>query len=332
MTDRDRSFPQAEIAWLGELAVRRWPSQSARPHAHVLAPELAAENLLDAVRGSALDYFRAHDIRWWLSSEEQAERARRGLGGGFPTGHLNSSQVVCVNHLEPARVDRELALNVARNLVPDAIDVREIDEEPEDGANGYVAFEWIGDQDYLGEAREGAVRVRGANVTSVDALIRLTLDDGTQALLVIEWKYLECYGGESVAVSKPGTDRVKRYRTLIERPDSPFLPGESERLFYEPYYQLMRQTLLAWQAAADPKMPETTWLHRLVVPAGNLALRCRVPEAAPKLIGDTLEEAWKSALKEPERFRVVTPTEVVEGVVPAGWQAWRHELAHRYLT
>jgi hypothetical protein len=56
----------------------------------------------------------------------------------LPTGHLNSSQVACVNHLEPARVDGEIALAVARNVEPRVVEVRDT------GVNGYVSFEWIG--------------------------------------------------------------------------------------------------------------------------------------------------------------------------------------------
>jgi hypothetical protein len=241
----------------------------------------------------------------------------------LPTGHLNSSQVACVNHLEPARVDRDVALAVARNLEPRVADVRDT------GEGGYVAFEWIGKSEYLDEP---GAHVRGAHVTSLDALMRVTLDDGALALLVVEWKYLESYSATSVAKSRRGTDRVAVYRELIEGDDSPLAPGDAQRLFYEPYYQLARQTLLAARAVADPETPETEWLHVHVIPEGNAALRRRAKEAAPLLLGETLEEAWRSALKAPERYRVLGPSDVVPSGPPGRWANWRQFLASRYLT
>jgi hypothetical protein len=136
----------------------------------MLAPELATENLHNDVRATALQYFEAYRIAWWLSKAERAERRTRGITEKLPSGHLNSSQVACVNHLEPARINRKMALHVARNLDPRIADVRDT------GEDGYVAFEWIGQADYL---EERGARTRGANVTSLDALIRVARDEPT---------------------------------------------------------------------------------------------------------------------------------------------------------
>jgi len=106
---------------------------------------------------------------------------------------------------------------------------------------------WIGDKSYLNE-RGG--RTRGAKLTSIDAIMRVTLDDDTPMLILIEWKYTETYEtGREMRYADDGTDRVERYQKLIEAEDSPLQPGAPDRLFYEPYEQLMRQTLLA--AALD---------------------------------------------------------------------------------
>jgi hypothetical protein len=317
------SFRDDELQRLSQLAISEWPPQADRQHPYVLAPARAGENLQDDLRASALAYFDEHGIAWWLSKAERAERTELGMTDRLPTGHLNSSQVACVNHLEPARVDREVALAVARNLDPRVAEVRD------SGEGGYLAFEWIGKREYLNEP--GAF-VRGANVTSLDALMRVTLDDGALALLVVEWKYLESYPATSVATSGRGTDRVAVYRELIEAADSPLAPGDAGRLFYEPYYQLARQTLLAARAVADPETPETEWLHVHVIPDRNLELRRRAGEAAPLLLGETLEEAWRSALKAPERYRVLAPSEVVPSDASGDWGKWREFLAERYLT
>jgi hypothetical protein len=257
------SFRDDELKRLSAIALSEWPCQAAREHPYVLAPALVLENLHEDVWASALSYFDAHEIAWWLSDAERGERRRLGLTHRLPTGHMNSSQIACVNHLEPARLDRELALAVARNLDPRVAEVRDTAE------GGYVAFEWVGKREYLSEP--GAFG-RGAYVTSLDALMRVTLDGGALALLVVEWKYLESYPATSVATSGR-TDRVAVYRDLIEGADSPLAPGDAERLFYEPYYQLARQTLLAARAVVDPDTPETEWLQVHVIPEGNVALR-----------------------------------------------------------
>jgi len=122
------SFRDDEIAGLARLAVETWPSQARRAYPHVLAPELAVENLQADVRASARGYFDRHAISWWLSNEERAERKQLGIAEKLPTGHLNSSQVACVNHLEPARVDHDMALTIARNLEPRVVEVRDTGE------------------------------------------------------------------------------------------------------------------------------------------------------------------------------------------------------------
>ncbi len=242
---------------------------------------------------------------------------------GDATGHLNSSQVACVNHLEPARLDRELARTIARNVDETFVDVHAV----EDG--GFVAYEWIGEENYLGEP---GPRVRGANITSLDGLMCVQRGDGVRVLLVIEWKYLESYRPESVATSARGTDRVATYRHLLDDPNCPIKRGAHERLFFEPYYQLMRQTLLAWQMVEHNEHEATAWLHVHVVPERNEALRGG-GRGAPELLGETMAEKWRSALKQPERHLLTTPTELLTGVGDSGrWSEWRRWLRERYET
>ena len=318
------TYRQRELARLTELAIEGWPTQATRRPPYVLAPEFARDNLLACVRESALGYVEQHRIKWWLSNAEEAERAALAVPITAPTGHLNSSQVACVNHLEAARLDYELALAFARRIDPRVREVRDT------GEGGFVAFEWIGDKSYLNE--RGA-RTRGAKLTSIDAVVRVTLDDDTPMLILIEWKYTETYEmGRELRYAADGTDRVERYRAMLEADSSPFLAGPPERLFYEPYEQLVRQTLLAAAMVADPDTPEVTWLHVHVIPAENLELRTRVEQAAPLLNGSTLEETWQGALRAPERYRVLTPTDVVPEAVPTTWQEWRSGLTQRYLT
>ena len=88
------------------------------------------------------------------------------------------SQLACVNHLEPARLDRAAAAQVLGTLALNRVPVH-LDD-------GFVEYEWIGRDSYLGE---DGPRTRGANITSIDALM-VGGRDGERILVVIEWKYL----------------------------------------------------------------------------------------------------------------------------------------------
>ncbi len=240
-------------------------------------------------------------------------------GHARPTGHLNSSQVACLNHLEPARVDAAAATQVVRNISPN-FTATWVDD-------GYVDYEWIGAASYLGEP---GARTRGANITSLDALM-CGEHNGQRTLLAFEWKYLESYGVGSVATSRRGTDRVLTYRALLEHADCPISVRDVTWLFYEPYYQLMRQTLLAWQMARHREFGAGNWLHIHVVPELNVALR--QSQAAPDLIGATMADKWRSVLKQPERYLVMTATELLDGVGSSErWAEWRQWIHARYLT
>jgi hypothetical protein len=157
------------------------------------------------LKRTALDYFRRHAIRWWGDS-------------GGPTASPISSQVACVNHLEPARLDLTVGLAVTQSVLPGAERVMAV----EDG--GFVAYEWIGERNYLKERGQ----TRGAHRTSLDAL--MVAEAGSERiLLLIEWKYTESYPpGKSHARSKHGTDRIAIYRPFLDRADCPIRVAAGE--------------------------------------------------------------------------------------------------------
>jgi hypothetical protein len=116
-------------------------------------------------------------------------------------------------------------------------------------AEQFVAFEWIGERYYLGERiARGEKRTRGANCTSADAAVLFEQTDGKRQLVLIEWKYTESYPSRAIRFSARGTDRAVIYRRFYEAADCPIdrsLVAHFDDLFYEPFYQLMRQQLLA---------------------------------------------------------------------------------------
>lgn len=261
-----------------------------------------------ALEASALSYFEDKKIAWW--------------GGAGPTQSPISSQVACVNHLEPARVDQDVALALAKSVAADATAVRPVD-------GGWLAYEWIGEKSYLNEPGK---RTRGANVTSLDAIMVIDDAPGSRRLVAVEWKYTETYRvGKSLAVSDRGTSRIEIYRPLLEHPDCPIRVDDLSTLFFEPFYQLMRQTLLAWQMTEHGEHGVNDWLHVLVIPEGNTTLRSEV--TSPGLKGETMVDAWRQVLKEPTRYRVVTPTALLASVGQSErWSDWRIWLRHRYGT
>ena len=258
-----------------------------------------------------VEFFRERHIVWW-----NAQGASR---------NVVASQLACVNHLEPVRLDRALALALARTLVPGAVDVIPVED-------GFLTYEWIGGENYLGEAG-WTLAARGRNATALDALMIVVQPDSTQALVAFEWKLSEAYPvGLSVATSRKGTSRIETYRGLLDDADSPIRHGDHARLFYEPFYQLMRQTLLLSQMARHAEFGASTWRHVHVVPETNRELRTRV--TSPALAGaESMSTAWQSVLVHPDRYRMVTPSDVVAGL-PAGpaWSDWRQWLRDRYDT
>jgi hypothetical protein len=246
-------------------------------------PEL---NLQYRIRNKAIRYFKKYNIQWW---------------GGSLTGHLLSSQVSCVNHLFFLRNEKVLALRFLQNLNPDFVDVCEIDA-------GYIGFEVTGNGNYLGEG----TATRGANCTSIDAAMIGQLNNGKKVLVFIEWKYTELYAKECKADGDSGDTRKKRYNHLISNPDSPIsIPSSKiDNLYYEPFYQIMRQTLLAWQMVKHNDYGVEDWMHYEVVPENNIELRYKVH--SPDFLQSSVEDAWKSVLKVGEKYQMISPQKLLK--------------------
>lgn len=281
-----------------------------------LPEDRAEENLFEGIRGPALEYFRQHGIKWHDGQD------------GKPSNHLCDSQVCCANFLCPF-ADKERALiELLRPVYPTIRRVLPIDDQ-------YVAFEWIGEHNYLREriSRDGQ-RTRGANFTSADAVVRFEHVDGRCQIVLIEWKYTETYSGNWLGIAKSGTDRREIYRWLYNKDDCPLdrtLVQCFDDFFYEPFYQLMRQQFLAWQmeSARELGADIVSLLH--IAPEHNLDFP-RV--TSPKLVdvGASVTGVWKR-LVEPARFQSVS-VERLFGALPidrlpelAGW--WQY-VTQRY--
>lgn len=252
-----------------------------------LPQEHAALNLLPEVRNLALALFSGLGIPW-----------HHGVAGG-PSNHLLSSQVQCANALvqmvgDPVRI--MLAFG-------HALDIDEV-LEIEDGR--YLTFEYIGPTDYFGEGRGGR-RTRGTQCTSVDAAFRYRTSAGVEELALVEWKYTESY--------RPGVDasktdeRRRRYLADFEAADGPvrsdLVPFEA--MLQEPFYQLMRQQLLARRLEQDPEVPASTVRVVHVLSPHNAAYQRSVHVPVLKEWGDTVLEIWEQLLRTPDRFVHLDP-------------------------
>lgn len=249
-----------------------------------------AANLHPSIRADVLAYFAANRIQWW--------------GGAGPSGHLLSSQIACLNHLYPLRNDALGAREALRRLDPGFVEALPV---PCDTDSGYIAFEATSDVDRL---TEGTVQ-RGANNTSLDAVMLGRRSNGQRVLVAIEWKYTEHYddtdksaqGPASAGAQPKGQVRRARYDHLIAA--SGQLRGDvPDDLYREPFYQLMRQTLLLEQLVEHRQtecLGTDEFLHVHAIPPDNAALLDKA--YLPHGLG--LEAHWNQVLADPARYRVI---------------------------
>ena len=178
-----------------------------------------------------------------------------------------------------------------------------------DGSRPFVAFEWIGERNYLGELRRGGGvaaddgRTRGANFTSLDFCFRFRRSDGRTQIVGGEWKYTEGSKAGDQRYSRSKTDRLHIYREHLVKSDcqiSGDMPFES--LFFDPFYQLMRQQLLctAMERCREMEADVATLLH--VAPRANKELMRRVTSEALEGTGSDIHAIW-DALTRPGRFK-----------------------------
>jgi hypothetical protein len=207
----------------------------------------------------------------------------------------------------------------------------------QDGEQGLIEFEWLGDPStsLIGEP---APRTRGSNATSLDAAVAFVDRLGRKHLVLLEWKYTEQYpGSEEVKAGKfdgdgPGATRRKRYGALFEADEGPVDASlvSLEELGYEPFYQFLRQQLLA--AALTGNAEPVRLLH--IAPRANTDFALVTPErlraAHP---GDSATAVWRGLLRDPSAFVSVHTEDVFRPLLaqpPQGMAAWARYIAERY--
>jgi hypothetical protein len=264
-------------------------------------------NLYAPVKDDTLEYFKKNKVAWW---------------NGRLTNHSLSSQVACLNHLFPLREDKEAVLSIVNGICPNIKDVLTITTDQYKPA--YIQFEAVSDRDHLNEGTS----TRGSNCTSVDALILVLHKDGRRVLLPIEWKYVEVYSNENKAKGDKGETRKRRYTELINR--SAQLKSDNHDVFYfEPFYQLMRQTLWAEQMIGhkDTETVQTDdYMHIHVIPSENRELLCK----KYKCSGKGMEDTWRSNIKDQDKYRIVSPKDLLAPIASVKFRPLLDYLRARY--
>ena len=231
------------------------------------------------------------------------EQRLRTAGGQWPHAkHGELPQIACINFLLP------LASMVAvLRVIDDDVEGLATIKDPVAGTNSPVEFEWIG----LGHALEGeSVTTRGAVSTSIDAFAVAETARGRRAYL-IEWKYTESYGSEDKGAGPSEETRRARYSGpyVASRAFAKDVPLDA--WLYEPFYQIVRQRLLADRMVVRREHGVKEAKVVVVVPKDNAADRRQVTSpalAAAFPDADTVDGVARAALRDPDRdFAMVSP-------------------------
>ncbi|MDR0294676.1 MAG: hypothetical protein LBH91_00555 [Prevotellaceae bacterium] len=202
----------------------------------------------------------------------------------------------------------------------------------------YIAFEVVSEKDYLNECKKGRKPTRGNNCTSIDALIYAEDESGKKYIFPIEWKYTEYYdnGDKSIEDSNKksqnhkkgdeakGTERLDRYSNLITKStqlkDNKQLNLErgnykNSVYFFEPFYQLMRQTLWVEQMTKienhkNEELNAIDYIHIHVIPKENDSLLDKIYPCSKKKMKTT----WNSCLKNEKTHRIISPEEFLNSI------------------
>lgn len=298
------------------------------PRDFCLADGHSNENLYQGFRDDAIDYFRDRRITWHDGHEDEYGNGRR-----WPSNHLCCSQSACVNALWPMTSEPELLAWAFRPFFPDLAEVLplEADDALPDGSKPFMGFEWIGTKRYLNERSF----IRGANTTSADFAFRFRRYDGRTQLVLGEWKYTEYYSRKE---PNPKQRQLEAYRKafMLWNADQPRLPNYHD-FFAEPFYQLMRMTLLAQEmerakAQGNGEMGADIVSVLLVAPKANKRYAEKFTVPVFERFGRTVSAAW-TFLAPADRYLSV-PTEslltVIEQVTPEHLHDWRDHLLQRY--
>lgn len=258
------------------------------------------------MRAASLRLFAELGIPWHAGIEDG------------PSNHLLDSQVQCVNALA-RMVDDEARIRAAFGNALDIDSVQEV--EP----GRFLTFEYIGSKDYFGEGW-GKPRRRGTRCTSVDAAITYRTSVGISELAIIEWKFTEDYRTARYDGGHVKTRR-HRYGARYEDSDGPLRSYllAFEDMLSEPFYQLMRQQLLADAIEGDPDEPVDVVRIVHVLSPQNLAYQGSLRPVHRKL-GDNVEQVWHRLLRRSDRYVRLDPVVFLDPAITSDEYVARYRI------
>jgi hypothetical protein len=144
-------------------------------------------------------------------------------------------------------------------------------------------------------------------------------------LVLVEWKYTESYRPRRPDPKKDAV-RLGRYGKAFADPDGPVRSDvlSFEHVLDEPFYQLVRQQLLAHELekAGAEGAARVRVVH--VLPKGNLEYQLSLTRPEHRALGAGASEVWSKLLRRPERFLSLDSAVFLDPAITS------HEYVHRY--
>ena len=207
--------------------------------------------------------------------------------------------------------------------------------------NMYVTFEWNGEKNYL---KEYGYNSRGELATFPDAAIKYQDINGNIHIVLIEWKYTERYQAQDKAEGDSGTTRLNTYKEFVNNSDSPLdlsilgqdIDQQMKALFYEPFYQLMREQLLAKEIENDASNDAQIVSVLHVCPKGNVEYLSNVtsPRLQQTYPEKNVLDIWKTLVKDSCRFLSTTPESLFQAFDVSNFdddlKNWSAYMSERY--
>jgi hypothetical protein len=230
----------------------------------------------------------------------------------------------------------KLLASVFQHFYPQLAEPLLIDEDLPlpNGSFPYLAFEWIGVRDYLGETkRKGSDRTRGANFTSADFVFRFRRKDRKIQIVLGEWKYTEEYR----RLDKGIEVRKQNYQYAFNREGGVFKRHDVDfydALFFDPFYQLMRLQLLAQEMEYGREMEADVVSVLHICPKAKREFRDRVtsPHLANIFAKKGTLEIWKKLVPQ-NNFMSISVEDLLHTIrqhAETSDEGWTNYLSTRY--
>ena len=122
--------------------------------------------------------------------------------------------------------------------------------------------------------------------------------------------------------------RKKRYSDLINN-SSQLNSGDHTCFYFEPFYQLMRQTLWVEEMIKNSKnetLKATNYIHIHVIPSVNEDLLNK-KYMCSKL---GMEDTWRKKLNDQSKYLIITPENLLAGIGSGKYKKLLNYLDKRY--